>query len=280
MPEINRRNWKRIVNAEGVPSLLVPLALSEDYDGCFGNTEEAMRIVENVVDEQTHLTVDDIREARSEIESKLLPFSTVDYIQSELAKEGRGQTWQDDIKPLVIERAARPHHRDRMLARGASMVFAVARELGMPEVVVTHGAVAPPYGPEQEWAAVEWQTTKVEITPEMKERALVVTHISSKSKEFRSWFDPRLSAFQLPRSTWLEADEPLYAQNVIHVDDKRSALREWPEDIPLHAIHYLPERDEDIRQTQIKGKLPHGVPVARGMGQVADILTEFYHKVA
>lgn len=280
MGELNRKHWKRIVNADGVPSLIVPVALSEDYDGCFGNTEEAMRIVENIVDERTHLTVDDIREARSKVEAKHLPFSTVDFIQSELNKAGEGKTWQDDIRPFVMERAARSHHRDRLLARGAAAVFAVANELAIPEVVVTHGAVAPPHGPNQKKAAIEWQTTKVKMTPEMEHKPLVVTYKSTKSREFRKWYDSRMKAFLLPEAAWNEPGEPLYAKHVLHVDDKRSALEKWPNDIPLHAIHYLPERDEDIRQTQVKGELPHGVPVARGMGQVAEMVVDFYNQHA
>jgi hypothetical protein len=280
MDSINRKHWKRIRNKDGVLSLLVPAALSEDYDGCFGNTDEAMRIVENIVEERTYLTVDDIRDARATVESSMQPFSTVDYIQKELIDEGTGMTWEDDIRPFVMERAMRTHHRERLLARGAKAVFAVAAELGMPEVVVTHGAVAPPYGPKEEWAAVEWQTTKVKMTPELQDKPLVVTYISSKSTEFRTWYDHEMKAFLLPKEAWYKPNEPVYARNVLHVDDKRSALKNWPSDIPLHAIHYLPERDEDVRQTQLKGRLPDGVPVARGMGRVAEILVEFYERVA
>lgn len=280
MGEINRNNWKRIVNSEGASSIIVPLALSEDYDGCFGNTDEAMRIVENIVDERTHLTVDDIRDARAEIESRMLPFSAVDFIQRELDKEGEGQTWADDIKPFIMERARRTHHRDRLLARGAAAVFAVAGQRDIPEVVVTHGAVAPPQGPDQEWAAVEWQTTKVKMTPELQHKPLVVTYNSSKSSEFRSWFDEKVGAFLLPKDAWRSPDEPLYAANILHVDDKRSALKDWPVDLPLHAVQYLPERDEEVRQTQLKGELPPGTPVARGMAQVAARLVELYDRVA
>ena len=274
MGETNRRGWKMITNTEGVRSLLVPMGLSEDYDGCFGNTDEAMRIVENVVEERTHLTVDDIRDARARIESQLLPFSTVDYIVRELKLGGKGKTWHKDIKPHVMERATRLHHRERLLARGATAVFAAARELDIPEVVTTHGAVAPPYGPDQKWAADEWQTTKVKITPELQEKALVVTHHSSKVDEFSQWYDTDMGAFLLPKAMWQAPDEPMYAASLLHVDDKRSALRGWRKDIPLDAIHYLPERDEDIRQTQVKGELPAGIPVARGMGQVAILVRD------
>ena len=277
---INHLHWKRTMNPEGKPSLVAPVALSEDYDGCFGNTDEAMRIVENVAAENTHLTVSEIRNARAEVESRLQPLSTGEFIERELQAAGEGKTWTEDLRPHIMERAAESHHRDRLLARGAEAVFAVAQELTLPEVVVTHGAVAPPGGPTQKWAAIEWQTVKVKMTPELQEKPLVVTHDSTKAEEFRRWYDSDMKAFLLPKDAWLQEDQPLYAESIVHVDDKRSALREWPQDIPLYAIHYLPESDEDIRQTQLKGELPYGVPVARGMARVADLLMSFYERVA
>jgi hypothetical protein len=277
--DIDRPHWKHITNSEGKPSLLAPIALSEDYDGCFGNTDEAMRIVENVAAENTHLTVSEIRHARAAVERRMLPFSTVEFIERELQTAGEGKTWTDDLRPHIMERAAESHHQERLLARGAEAVFAVAQELAMPEVVVTHGAVAPPGGPKQEWAAIEWQTVKVKMTPELQEKPLVVTHDSTKAEEFRRWYDPGMRAFLLPEDAWLD-EQPLYAESIVHVDDKRSALRDWPNDIPLYAIHYLPESDEDVRQTQIKGELPRGVPIARGMAHVAELLMAFYEKIA
>ena len=272
--------WRDISNSEGVPALLVPLVLTEDYDGCFGDTNEAMRIVENIVEERTSLTVKDIQDARAEVESRMLPFSTVDFIEKELQREGQGMTWANDIRPYVLERAERPHHRERLLARGAATVFAVAQELAIPEVVVTHGAIVPPGGKEEEWAAVEWQTIKVKMTPELQEKPLVVTKTSTKAREFRSWYDESVKAFLLPQSAWQDPTQPMYARNLLHIDDKRSALKEWPTDLPLSAIHYLPERDDDIRQTQVKGKLAKEIPVARGMEQVARLVQEHYHKIA
>jgi hypothetical protein len=278
MTEINRQNWKQILDEDGMPSLYVPVALGEDFDGCFGNTDEAMRIVEHIAAENTHLTVTEIREARSEVEAKLMPFSTVEFINRELDRAGEGKTWSDDMRPHILERAAESHHRERLLTRGAAAVFAVARELGMPEIIVTHGAVAHPGGASQEWAAVEWQTVKVKMTPKLQDKPLVVTHSVSKGEEFRSWYDTRLKAFKLPKDAWLDEHEPLYAGAIIHVDDKRSALRNWPSDLPLYAIQYLPENDDEVREAQIRGELPRGVPIARGMGQVAHLLAELYQR--
>lgn len=280
MNTLNNNNRERIIDPEGVPSSLVPLALCEDYDGCFGNTDEAMRVVENIVEERTSITVEDIQNARAAVEAVLQPFSTVDFINKELSKRGSKLSWTNDIRPYVMERAAQVHHRERLLARGATAVFAVASELAIPEIVVTHGAIAPPYGPMEEWAAIEWQTTKVKMTPQLQDKPLIVTKSSTKAHEFRSWYSKEMNAFLLPSPAWDEPHTPLYARALLHIDDKRSALKDWPTDIPVSAIQYLPERDEEIRQTQLKGSLPEGVPVLRGMKQVAETVRRHYDELA
>ena len=282
MGEIHRSNWKQIINADGVPSLLAPLGLSKDYDGCFGNTNEAMHIVERVAAENTHLTVTQIRAERKRVESLHRPFSTVEFVERELMKAGEGKTWVKDMRPYILERAKESHHRERLLTRGAHAVFAVAAELGVPEVVVTHGAVVPPGGPMQRWAATEWQTIKPEMTPILQDDPLVVTHESAKVLELGSWYDRRTGAFLFPRDAWLTNDVPLYVRSLLHVDDKISALKDWPDpdDMPLYAVHYLPEDDNEVRATQLKGERPRGVPLARGMGQVAKLLVDFYDRAA
>jgi hypothetical protein len=257
--------WQHITNSEGVPSLIIPVGSSLDYDGCHGNTDEVMEIVEQVSAENTHLTITQIRNARREIESAHKPFSTVEFIENELIKADEGKTWQRDLRPYIIERAAQEPHRSKLLTVGSAAVIAAAREYGMYNFVTTYGAVADPKGERQKWSAKEWQDLKVSITPQLRDLPRYVSLGYAKGALFESWYVEEMKAFLLPESMWITPDVPLYVRSLIHTDDKITAMSGWPVHLPAYPIHVLPENKDKWRETQLKGVPPLNMRTAIGM---------------
>lgn len=275
MVKRQHESWRHLTDHLGRPSVVIPVGSSYDYDGCFGNTEEVMTITQQVTAENTSLTVDQIKAARAETEAQHKPFSTVEFIESELIKTGEGKTWLEDIKPSIIERSKEAHHQRRLLAVGARAVFGVARRYGMYEFVMTHGAVAPPGGDRQKWSAIEWQSgVKTRITPEIRDMPVFVSLEYAKGEVFDSWFVQEMNAFLLPPHMWIAPKTPTYLRSIVHGDDKKTTMRGWPLGKPVYAMHILPISRRETREVQLKGELPEGARTARGMFEAARQLEE------
>ncbi len=263
--------WKQITDDLGRPSLLVPVGFGEDYDRCFGNTNEAMRVTLNTLDEIAGISSDVVRQEQARVEAEHKPFNTVETIVRLLEKSGSGATWEHDVRPAILARAERPHHQDRLLTIGSKAVIGMALEKGYYPLVVTYGAIEELKGERQKWTAEEWQTIKVEITPILRDHPLFVSEERSKGKVFETW-ETTLDGndvFLLPQSTWVDPEVPVYVEELLMVDDKKDTYTNFVRN--MYGIHTLPENDDDVRVAQITGEYPEGnrVVLARGMAQVA-----------
>lgn len=259
-------SW-RYVNVNEEESLIIPVALALDYDGCFGDTNAIMKRVAEVTADATHLRINEIEAARQEIEKQQKPFSTIFHIESALRSEGANKSWAKDIKPRLLHE----YDGDEFLAEDATRVFDVARRHQMYEFVLTHGAVVEDsaFG---RWAAYEWQSTKVGMTTELRDRPLLVSLIGSKGTVIADMYDPEVGLFRLPDQIWNQGI-PTFARSVVLIDDKVSSFRNWPLHAPAYGIHTLPSDARRIRPAQVRGELPKSrVYQAKGLAQAAELL--------
>ncbi len=269
--DYHHQRWERVIDDFGRPSLFVPVGFGEDFDRCFGDTSETMRVTLNTLDDIAGISSDIVRQEQARVEAEHKPFNTVETIVHLLEKSGSGATWEHDVKPAIMARAERQHHQDRLLTVGSQAVISAALEKGFYPTVVTYGAIEEPKGERQKWTAREWQTTKVKITPILRHHPLVVSEERSKGVLFKTW-ETTLhgdSVFLLPRSAWLNPEVPVYIKELLMVDDKKDTYTDFARN--MYGIHVLPENDDEVRVAQISGEYPTGnrVVLARGMAQVA-----------
>ena len=274
--DYHHQRWERITDDFGRPSLFVPVGFGEDYDRCFGNTSETMRITLNTLDDIAGISSEVVELEQARVEAAHKPFNTVETIVRLFEESGSSATWDHDVKPAILERAQRQHHQDRLLTIGSHAVIGSALEKGYYPLVVTYGAIEEPRGERQKWTAREWQSTKVAMTPVLRDHPLVVSEERSKGKLFSTW-ETSLhgkSAMLLPRSAWLDPNVPVYIGEMLLVDDKKDTYTDFTN--AMYGIHYLPESDDDVRVAQITGEYPadNRVVLARGMAQVARWLAE------
>jgi hypothetical protein len=272
--DYHHEKWERITDDFGRPSLFVPVGFGEDYDRCFGNTSETMRVTLNTLDEIAGISSEAVQREQARVEAEHKPFNTVETIVHMLEETGSPASWDHDVKPAILARAERQHHQDRLLTMGSQAVIAEALTKGYYPLVVTYGAIEEPRGERQKWTAREWQSTKVAMTPVLRDHPLVVSEERSKGKLFATW-ETTLHGepvMLLPRAAWLSPDMPVYIKEMLLVDDKKDTFTDFEKN--MYGIHYLPESDDDVRVAQINGEYPVGnrVVLARGMGRVAEHL--------
>jgi hypothetical protein len=275
-PSRYNKEWKQITDDFGRPSLFVPVAFGEDYDRCFGNTGEAMRVTLNTLDDIVGIPSDMVRQEQLRVEAGHKPFNTVETIVHFLDQSGSALTWERDVKPAILLRSERQHHQDRLLTLGSRAVISSALQNGFYPLVITYGAIQDPKGERQKWTAKEWQTTKVIMTPVLREHPLVVSEVRSKGKLIKTW-ETTLhgeSVFLLPQSAWLLPQTPVYAKEILMVDDSKGTFADFSGN--MYGIHVLPENDDDIRVSQVNGEYPADsrVILERGMARVAGHLDQ------
>ena len=282
--------WERVTDDFGRPSLFVPVLFGEDYDRCFGNTNEAMRVTLNTLEDIADISPEAVRQEQVHVEAAGKPFNTVETIVRMLEEANSGITWQHDIKPAIQSRAERQHHQERLLTLGSQAAIGSAIEQGMYPLVITYGAMEDSTNARQRWTAREWQSTKVGMTPVLRDHPLVVSELRSKGKLFESWRTTLHGndAFILPTHAWIEPEVPTYVKEILLVDDKVVTYEDFSDG--MYGIHYLPELEEEVRLAQVTGEYPEDgrVVLARGMGQVAmhieamgtRLPSEYFHNIA
>ena len=218
-----------------------------DFDRTLGNTDKFHEVLEEIVENETGVTADELKIARAQIEGTGRTFDTVDYVRGILEQSGNTIPWH----VLQNQFIAVARKRD-MLEPHAAELLTMLDDKQLPYGIITYGNET-------------WQLAKLEAA-NLFDIPHIVTHIEEKSQLLQGWKHTS-DTFIIPPA--LTRDFlPLQVHHLVFLDDKAKSFAGIPSGV--HGVHI--KAPSGIVLPIQQGSLPSGVDSVIGIEGAIELL--------
>jgi len=189
-----------------------------DYDRCLGNFDATMSLINDITEDMSTLSGENLKRANDEVKASGRSFMILKYL-----KDNDPDLDLDAVQKEFIRRARTLPKS--LLEPGALELIDYLRSQDYQHCIMT-------FGDEQ------WQTTKIVAAGLSDTTTLVVGH-ERKSHIISQWQDRATGKFNIPGECFT-SKTPKLANEVVLIDDKLNAFVGLSED----ALGYLVSRDK------------------------------------
>lgn len=218
-----------------------------DFDRTLADTEKLHNVLEQVIEQETTITVDELKAARQKVEQAGSSFDTVDYIKQLLVTSPGARSWLD-LEQVFVTKA----HKEDMLLPGAKELMTLLDQKQIPYGMITYGNEA-------------WQLAKIEAA-NLASVPHVVTHLLHKGELLKGWQQPDHS-FVIPPALTRDFT-PMTVSEIIFLDDKAKSFTDIPPGVK--GLYVQPLKGGLLPSQQ--GSVPEGVRVVKGLFEAIKLL--------
>lgn len=222
-----------------------------DFDRCIGNTDKFHEVLEQVIEQETMVSRQQLAEAKKATEARGETFDTIRYVKNALIDAGDGMSWQP-IEREFISQAQKLN----MLLPYARQLFRILESEKIPFGILTYGGEA-------------WQLAKLEAANLLHVPHLV-TGIEGKGKILTGW--KKGNEFIIPPALTKEF-VPLHVNEIVFLDDKAVSFNGVPEGV--RGVRVEPDDGRALLPIQM-GELPPSATNVKGIYGAIELLFPAY----